>query len=335
MIIRAMSGEKAYDILVKRGCLEEASSLLDLERKVLILTDEGVPADYADAVASQCEKAYVMTVEQGEKSKSPEVLLRVLSEMLNKSFSRGDCVVAVGGGVCGDLAGFAASIYMRGVDFYNIPTTVLSQVDSSIGGKTAVNFEGVKNIIGSFYQPKKVLIDADLLKTLPKRQINNGLAEVIKMSLTFDEELFKLFEEGNPYERIEEIIERSLRIKNRVVCEDEKEQGLRRVLNFGHTIGHGIEAAGNGLYHGECVTLGMIPMCSEQVRDRLIKVLKKLGLPVSCSVKAEDIKEAMIHDKKSTESGIRICFVDRVGSYEMRTMTVDEVMQKAGIILEG
>ena len=144
----------------------------------------------------------------------------------------------------GDLAGFAASAYMRGIDFYNIPTTLLSQIDSSIGGKTAINFGGVKNIVGAFYQPKKVLIDPDLLKTLPPRQISNGLAEAIKVGLTSDEKLFDIFENGEIGSRLDEIIVRALTVKKNVVEQDEKEAGLRRILNFGHTVGHGIESSG-------------------------------------------------------------------------------------------
>ena len=200
--------------------------------------------------------------------------------MLDAGFTRRDCVIAVGGGVVGDLSGFAASIYMRGIDFYNIPTTLLSQVDSSVGGKTAIDFEGVKNIVGAFYPPKAVLIDENVLSTLPLRQLNNGLAEALKMSMTSDRELFDIFENGNPYENIGTVIEKSLLIKTDVVNKDEKEQGLRRVLNFGHTIGHGIEAEQAGrLYHGECVAIGMIPMCSTETAERLKRILAKLGLP--------------------------------------------------------
>ena len=243
MTIHMNLGENSYDILVERGILERAGTHLELKRRVLVVTDSGVPASYAKSLADQSDKAVICTVEAGEASKSMESFGRLLQTMLDHGFSRKDCVVAVGGGVVGDLAGFAASAYMRGIDFYNIPTTLLSQIDSSIGGKTAINFGGVKNVVGAFYQPKKVLIDPDLLKTLPQRQISNGLAEAVKMALTSDKELFEIFETKDIDENIDQIIIRSLNIKKNVVEKDERESGLRRILNFGHTVGHGIESS--------------------------------------------------------------------------------------------
>ena len=270
----------SYDIIIERGALKQANSFLKLNRRVLIVTDSGVPTEYAQTIASLSQEPTIVTVPQGEDSKSLSTYEALLKTMLEKNFTRKDCVVAVGGGVVGDLAGFTAASYMRGVDFYNIPTTLLSQVDSSIGGKTAVNFCGIKNIVGAFYQPKRVLIDPDVLKTLPKRQLSNGLSEALKMSLTFDPELFRIFEEESAEDMIDTVITRSLMIKKGVVEQDEKEAGLRRVLNFGHTIGHGIESS-EGMserYHGECVALGMIPMCGEKIRPRVIAVLKKCML---------------------------------------------------------
>ena len=234
-------------------------------------------------------------------------------------------MVAVGGGVVGDMAGFAAASYMRGIDFYNIPTTVLSQVDSSVGGKVAIDFEGYKNLVGAFYPPKAVIIDSDTLKTLPDRQISNGLAESVKMSLTSDEALFKIFETANIMENIDLIIERSLKIKRYVVEQDEKEGGLRKILNFGHTLAHAIESE-NGmqnLYHGECVALGMIPMCSESVRVRLIPVLQKLNLPIGAEIEIEKLILAMRHDKKLMGDKITVIFVPEIGKYEMREMPFD------------
>ena len=194
MTIHMDLGRHSYDILIERGILAKAGQHLNLNRRVLVVTDTEVPEVYAKTLAGQCRNSVICTVETGEGSKSLTVLGQLLQTMLEHDFSRKDCVVAVGGDVVGDLSGFAASAYMRGIDFYNIPTTLLSQIDSSIGGKTAINLGGVKNIVGAFYQPKKVLIDPDLLKTLPLRQIANGMAEAIKMSLTSDKELFELFE---------------------------------------------------------------------------------------------------------------------------------------------
>ena len=237
--IKVDLAERGYDIHIGRGLIDKAGELFELNRRVLIVTDSGVPSEYAIKVCRACGNGEIITVGQGEGSKSPEVFTRVLEKMVEMGMTRSDCVVAVGGGVVGDLSGFAAASYMRGIDFYNIPTTLLSQVDSSIGGKTAINLGGVKNIVGAFYQPKGVIIDPDLLKTLPKRQLLSGLAEAIKMSLTSDKELFELIEGGNTEENIEEIITRSLLIKKAVVEADEREGGLRRILNFGHSFGHG------------------------------------------------------------------------------------------------
>ena len=293
----------------------------------MIVTDTGVPTEYARTVASRCESYRIHTFPMGEESKNMRSFEGILAAMLDFGMQRGDCVVAVGGGVCGDMSGFAAGVYMRGIDFYNIPTTVLSQVDSSIGGKTAVNLGNTKNIVGSFYQPKGVLIDTDVLKTLPKRQISAGLAEAVKMSLTSDAELFGIFEkEIIDQSNIETIIARSLMIKKSVVEKDEKEAGLRKILNFGHTLGHGIEAdSGLGsLYHGECVAIGMLSVCSETVRVRLLPVLEKLGLPTSYNGDIDNALSYVSHDKKAGEGGIDVVLVNKVGSFEIKKMTIEE-----------
>ena len=337
MIIQMNLQHDSYDIIVERGILARAGEHLNLNRRVLVVTDTGVPAVYAKTLAQQCKESVICTVEMGEASKSLAVFGQLLETMLNHDFSRKDCVVAVGGGVVGDLAGFAASAYMRGIDFYNIPTTLLSQIDSSIGGKTAINFGGVKNIFGAFYQPKKVLIDPDLLKTLPPRQIANGLAETIKMSLTCDKDLFTLFEQQDIEANLEEIIIRSLNIKKSVVEQDEKEAGLRKVLNFGHTIGHGIESSEGmcELYHGECVALGMLPMCSEAIRPRVIAVLKKCNLYRELQYDWDKITQAAFHDKKADGSLVTVILVNQVGSFEIKTMECLDVIELAKACLEG
>lgn len=334
MTIHMNLGRDSYDILVEPGLLSKAGQYLNLNRRVLVVTDTGVPADYAKTLADQCRQSVICTVEMGEDSKSLDTFAHLLQTMLEHDFSRKDCVVAVGGGVVGDLSGFAASAYMRGIDFYNIPTTLLSQIDSSIGGKTAVNFGGVKNIVGAFYQPKKVLIDPDLLKTLPQRQIANGLAEAIKMSLTSDRKLFELFETQDIEPNLEKIIYRSLYIKKNVVEQDEKETGLRKILNFGHTVGHGIESTCN-LYHGECVALGMIPMCGTELRPRLTAVLRKCGLYRVIPYDWNRISEAAFHDKKADGDTVTVTMVTEPGNYELKTMKCLEVMELARACLEG
>ena len=337
MIIQMNLGPASYDIVVERGVLENVHRHLKLNRRVLVVTDTGVPAVYAKTLANQCKEAVICTVDSGEASKSLDVFGRLLQTMLEHGFSRKDCVVAVGGGVVGDLSGFAASAYMRGIDFYNIPTTLLSQIDSSIGGKTAINLGGVKNIVGAFYQPKKVLIDPELLKTLPPRQISNGLAEAIKMSLTSDESLFHLFENQDIESNLDEIIVRSLLIKKTVVEQDEKEAGLRKILNFGHTVGHGIESSEgmSELYHGECVALGMLPMCAEALRPRVMDVLKKCNLFRTLQYDWDKIAEAIFHDKKADGGRVTVTMVSNAGSYELKTMTCSELMNLAKACLDN
>ena len=293
-----------------------------------------MPEVYAKALAEQCRNSVICTVETGEGSKSLTVFGQLMQTMLEHDFSRKDCVVAVGGGVVGDLSGFAASAYMRGIDFYNIPTTLLSQIDSSIGGKTAINLGGVKNIVGAFYQPKKVLIDPDLLKTLPPRQIANGMAEAIKMSLTSDKELFELLETQVIESNLEEIILRSLNIKKAVVEQDEKEAGLRKILNFGHTVGHGIESTSE-LYHGEAVALGMLPMCSETLRPRVVEVLKKSNLYRKLQYDWDRITQAAFHDKKADGGSVTVTLVQEPGTYELKTMGCLDVIEQAKACLEG
>ena len=326
MILTTKTSVGQYDIVIKRGVLNNLKEYLNLNRKVLIVTDSGVPEIYAKTVAAQCDDGYIFTFPQGEESKNFETYKAILTRMVENGFTRNDCVIAVGGGVTGDMAGFAAASFMRGIDFYNIPTTVLSQVDSSIGGKVAIDFCSVKNIVGAFYPPKAVIIDAETLKTLPQRQISNGLCEAVKMAATFDSEFFSHFEKDKL--DIDYIIEQSLRLKKAVVEEDEKEQGVRKVLNFGHTVGHAIESVNLGnLYHGECVGLGMLYCCSDEVKTKIMAVLKKLNLPTKCEINADEIIDFMSHDKKKSGDSISVIWVSKIGSYEMRKMTLSELKE--------
>lgn len=323
--------DRSYDVIIERRLLRKVGDLLDLRRKVLVITDRGVPIEYANTVCKACDYPFRVTVEPGEESKSLENFESLLSIMLENGFTRSDCVVAVGGGVVGDLAGFVASAYMRGVDFYNIPTTLLSQVDSSIGGKTAVNLGGIKNVVGAFYQPKRVLVDPDLLKTLPERHISNGFAEIIKMAVTFDKNLFELIESGDiRNERtLDTIIAKAIEIKKNVVENDEKESGLRKVLNFGHTIGHGIEyqLELSKLYHGECVGIGMLPMCAPEIRARVREALNKVGLPIIWKYDVDKIYDAVLHDKKLDGDKISLIMSDEIGTYRINKIPVREFYQ--------
>ena len=330
MIIPVKTELSTYNIFLERGALTRAGEYLNLNRRVLIVTDSGVPTQYAETVANQCMAPVQVTIPQGEASKNIDSLKQILEVLCRSGFTRADCVVAVGGGVVGDLAGFAASCYMRGIDFYNIPTTLLSQTDSSIGGKTAIDFFGYKNIVGAFYQPKAVLIDSNTLSTLPRRQISNGLSEVIKMALTHNAELFKILEDEDIYANIDYIIEQALYIKRAVVEEDEHESGLRMVLNFGHTLAHAIEAANDmeELYHGECVAIGMLPMCSDTVRARLIPVLERFNLPTKTRGDRERLFEAMGHDKKLANKDITVVYVPEVGSFRFEKLTLDTLFER-------
>ena len=330
-------GARSYGIMVGAGLLANAGELLGIKRRAFILTDSGVPKQYAEAVAASLDDAIIYTVAEGEGSKSLATLENVLTAMAEFGMTRADAMIAVGGGVVGDLAGFAAACYMRGIDFYNVPTTLLAQLDSSIGGKTAVNLGGIKNVVGAFHQPRGVLIDTDCLKTLDERFIACGLAEAVKMAMTSDKELFESFEKYTLIDimaNIEDIIVRSLKIKKQVVEADEREGGLRKILNFGHTFGHGVEAEDGigSLYHGECVAIGMIPMCAPEARARLVPVLKKLGLPTEYHGDIERALEFAMHDKKSTASGVDAVYVPEVGSFEIKAMSHSDL---SAIVREG
>lgn len=330
--LRVRSAHGAYPLLLRRGLLRELGTLLPGDRKVFLVTDDGVPAEYAEAVALSCRCAGRFVLPRGEAHKTPDALTALLSAMLEAELRRGDCVVAVGGGVVGDLAGLAAALYMRGIDWYSIPTTLLAMADASVGGKTAVNLDGIKNAAGAFWPPRAVLIDPDTLKTLPPRQLANGLAEAVKMALTHDAALFARFEDPAGYGPVEDVIAACLRIKRAVVEADERESGARRALNFGHTLGHGLEAAAGGaLLHGECVALGMLPMCAPELRERLIKVLERLGLPTYVNLDALDpdaVMDAVLHDKKQTAEGILSVFVPEPGRWLLQALSPETLRER-------
>ena len=318
--------EHSYDIILKRGCLKNLYQFANVrDRKVFVLTDSGIPAEYAQTVADQCTDATIYTIPQGEASKCLKVYGQVLQAMLDFGMSRRDVVVAVGGGVVGDLGGFCAASYMRGIDFINCPTTTLSQIDSSIGGKVAVDLGDAKNIVGAFWQPKLVVIDPDTLSTLPRRHYINGLAEAIKAGLICDPQLFLLFENGDVDADIEDIIYRSLLVKKKIVEQDETEHGARAALNFGHTLGHGIEAVRGikgrrtkGYFHGECVALGMLPMIEDrQLQKRVRAVYRKLGLPARATYNKEQVLAYMRHDKKARGGSVTLVKVPGLGCWRL------------------
>ena len=322
--------ERSYDIVIKRGSLSWLGQLANLKRRVLVVTDSGVPEQYAQTVLAQCDEGHLFTVPQGEASKSLKVYGQIQQAAQQAGLDRGDLIVAVGGGVVGDLAGFAAATYMRGIDFINCPTTLLAQVDSSIGGKTALDLGETKNVIGAFWQPRLVLIDHDTLETLPRRHWSNGMAEVLKMALLCDPELFHLLEEGDPFRQVEEVLYHSLMIKKNLVEKDEHDRGARAALNLGHTLGHAIESVRgirgrrtNGYYHGECVAVGMLPMIEDkQLVKRVRAVCRKLDLPLRIGYDKEKVLHYMMQDKKAQGGRITLVKVPGLGCWRLDTLPV-------------
>ena len=337
---------RPYQVHVGTFLLEQAGPLVRATAggtKAVIVTDTNVGPLYQMPVKQSLEasgyEVSICTFEAGEAHKRAETYVAILEFVAEHELSRSDVIVALGGGVVGDLAGFAASIYMRGIDFINCPTTTLSMIDSSIGGKTAVDLGETKNIVGSFWQPRLVIVDPSTLATLPRRQYINGLAESVKASLLADPELFAIFEKGDIDEQIGEIIYRSLRFKKSIVEQDETEHGMRKALNFGHTIGHGIEAVKGvkgrrtvGLYHGECVALGMLPMIeSKALQKRVRAVYRRLGLPLRTAYNKDKVYAEMLHDKKAQGGQITVIKVPGLGCWRAETIPVEGLRPLLGM----
>lgn len=332
MTLSVGCGGGEYPVVIGRGERHRAAEVFALDRKVLVVTDDGVPASYVKEAVSAAAEPTLVVLPAGEKTKSFRALERLLSVMLSAEFSRTDAVLAVGGGVVGDLAGLAAAMYMRGIDFYNLPTTLLAQADSSIGGKTAIDLCGVKNAVGAFYPPKAVLIDPEVLDTLPEEQFRCGLAEIIKMAATSDAALFEKLE-GMTCEEIradmEEILFRALSIKARIVGADEREGGIRRMLNFGHTVGHAIESAGSYTKtHGECVAQGMLYFSDGEARARLEALLRRLKFDTVCRIPAEKLGKYLRLDKKKSGDGIYTVEVTEIGKGRIVRRTLAEAEEK-------
>ena len=326
MILTIKTNQSFYDVIIQKNILNDINNYLDLNRKVLIITDSGIPLTYINTVKNQCNNCFVYTIKHGEESKSIDNYQKIISYMIENNFTRNDAIIALGGGVVGDLSGFISSTYMRGITFYNIPTTLLSQIDSSIGGKTAIDFNGVKNIVGSFYQPSKVIIDPETLNTLSKRQLHSGLVEAIKMSLTSDSSLFDLIlNTNNLLDDIETIIYKSLLIKKEIVEKDEKENNLRRVLNFGHTIGHAVESLNlPSLLHGEAVGIGMMYFCSDTVKHQLKTILEKYNLPTSATFNKDEAFSLISHDKKALSDEINVIIVEKIGEFKQEKIKLEQ-----------
>lgn len=326
--------QRSYPILMEHGILKRAAEVCGDIGRPFLISDDGVPGQWRDILQAQFPDAPMHVIPQGEASKSFPVFQEVLEDMLAHHVSRNDTVIALGGGVVGDFSGFAAACYMRGIRYINIPTTSLSQIDSSIGGKTAIDLAGVKNSVGAFWQPAMVLIDTDTLSTLPERHLSNGLAEAVKAGVILDRELFELFERDDWKDHLDEIIERSLLVKKRVVEEDERETGLRRLLNYGHTFGHAYESCYDlqTYLHGECVAMGMMTMAEDAgLRERLEKVLRKLNLPLSCSADPAEVVSRIHNDKKADHAEVTVIVADRIGHSHQEKWTMAQIERKAGL----
>lgn len=318
----------SYPIYIERNAIQKVHEYIPVSRKIAIITDTGVPEKWVNIVKEQCPDSFICTIPQGEQSKCFDQYKHLLEEMISHNMSRKDSIIAVGGGVVGDLAGFVAASYMRGIDFYNIPTTVLSQVDSSVGGKVAIDMGSYKNIVGAFWQPKTVIIDPNVLSTLSLRQQHNGLCEALKMGLILDDHLVSLFEQETL--DIDTIITRSIELKRDVVQQDERESNLRKILNFGHTIGHAIESAYglNTYLHGECVAMGMLFFIEDKtLKQRVLNIYKKLDLPQVPDYDTATLLEYVTHDKKSNHNTVSTVLVEQSGSYIIKELSFKEIQE--------
>ncbi len=335
--VKVELGSNSYEIRIGADLLARTGLWLrerGFSGKAAIITDTTVKGLYVDALNQGLTiggfKAAILEIPAGEEQKSLETAGRLYHELTGSYAERTTPILALGGGVIGDLAGFVAATYMRGVPLIHIPTTLLAQVDSSIGGKTAVDHGQLKNVIGVFYQPRLVVADINTLKTLPEAELANGLAEVIKSAAIRNKKFFDFLdiniEKARAFdtEILEMIVLETARIKAEVIARDEKESGLRSILNYGHTVGHAIEAVSNfQLKHGQCVAIGMIAAArisnlmgklDESDATRLTDVIRKAGLPTEMpDLKMEDIIQAMKHDKKVEQDKIRFVLLKSIG----------------------
>lgn len=337
VFVSAPAPQSEYDIHIGHGLLEDAASLLAMcrGRRVAVVTDDHVAPLYADGLLAQLEaagaKACLCVLPEGEPTKCPEQLARLYDAFLDAHITRADYVLALGGGVMGDLAGYAACTYLRGVHFIQVPTTLLAQVDSSVGGKVAVNHRRGKNLLGAFYQPERVIIDCDVLRTLDARQFGAGLGEVIKYGCIADRALFERLEALGSREallpQLDKVIGRCCEIKARYVREDPHDHGVRMQLNFGHTLAHALEnAMGYGtLLHGEAVCIGMVAAAGwgealgvtpAGTQARLERLLRAYDLPTQMpdGLSAQALVETMALDKKAEGSSVRVVLLTDIGA---------------------
>jgi len=348
--IRVELGERSYDIHIGEKVLPQVGDSLgklNIGRRIAIVSNPTVYPLYGPAVLDSLRNAgfnpAVITIPDGEEYKNLDSANLIYGELLKEKFDRGSSLLALGGGVIGDITGFAASTYMRGIKYIQAPTTLLAQVDSSVGGKTGVNHPLGKNMIGTFWQPSLVWIDSDTLRTLPRREFLAGMAEVIKYGVIHDENLFAYLEREREKilslhpERLARIIKRSCEMKARVVSLDEREAGLRAILNYGHTIGHAIETlTGYTKYlHGEAVAIGMHLEAklaekkgilkgteTKRIKDLISAYNLPTGMPGNLAL--EEVFQAMQVDKKAAEGVIRVVLPERIGSVRVEALGREE-----------
>ncbi|SFV59110.1 3-dehydroquinate synthase [hydrothermal vent metagenome] len=319
--------DNSYDIVI------DTLPKLQFDSKVAIVTNTKVAGLHLKYLLEHIEakELYIITLQDGEEYKNQQSIDYILEALFNHRFNRSSLLIAFGGGVIGDMTGYAASIYQRGIDFIQIPTTLLSQVDASVGGKTGINNKYGKNLIGAFYQPKAVYIDAHFLSTLPKREFSAGVAEIVKMAVTFNKEFFEFLETHDlkDEQNLKLAIKYSVETKASVVSKDEKERGLRAALNYGHTFGHVIEMeTGYKRYlHGESVAIGIVManklaqrlgMLSSEEAKRIEELLKRYDLPTSYKIKdVESFYEAFFLDKKSSDAKIKFILPNGIGDVKI------------------
>lgn len=334
---------RPYDIFIERGLLDrcgEYAKKLSGAKKVVVITDTNVAPHYIWRVLNSLEKTGFETkshiFQAGEESKHLGTIAEIYRTLADFRVTRKDLIVALGGGVCGDMAGFAAASYLRGIDFMQIPTSLLAQVDSSVGGKTGVDLPQGKNLVGAFHQPIAVLIDPDTLNTLPEVFLTDGMGEIIKYGCIKDEGLFEFLEKEDAFEHLEEIIETCVSIKRDVVSRDEKEAGERMLLNFGHTLGHAIEKLYNfnGITHGMAVAVGMVLIAragekngftQSGTADRIKALCEKYSLPTSDSASFSQMAEAAKGDKKTAGGDINLVLLKKIGESFTYKVALDDL----------
>lgn len=329
-----------YQVLVGSGLLSQLHAEITAVTKAktaLIVSDSNVYPLFGNTVLQQlqlagiqCAKCFVFPA--GEESKNGATYLRLLNHLAENRITRSDCILALGGGVTGDLTGFAAATYLRGIDYIQIPTTLLAAVDSSVGGKTAIDLDIGKNLAGAFYQPKLVLCDTDTLDTLPQQIFIDGCAEVIKYGVLYDPELFELLAEYGPDFPRENVITRCVELKRDVVAADEFDRGDRQRLNLGHTLGHGIEAKSDfSISHGQAVAIGMamvskagmaFGITENGVYARIRDILTSFGLPTQCPYDAESIFTCALSDKKRSGGTVNLIIPERIGFCRIQPMDI-------------